>query len=111
MLSFTKKFLLLNTFIMSSDSFILRTNSIIPMKLRNNLICMNQSPFNKTMISDNNANKSKIYKIEFNNEDDEYNELFRPKYIFGISDYQLVFIRMYMYLVCIYMCISQIMKK
>lgn len=116
MLSIYKLFLLLNSFILPSKCFIVRRNTIIPTRnLRNNLICMNLNPHNTTLNTIN-PKKSKIYKIIFRNiydddYEDEYNELFKPKYILGLSDYQLVFIRMYIYLVIIYYCISQILKK
>ena len=50
-----------------------------------------------------NQNKSNIYKIIFDDDlEDETNKLFKPKYLFGLSDFDLYMIRMYIYLVIIY---------
>lgn len=42
-------------------------------------------------------NTSKIYKMDFN-EESEIDLFFKPKYLFGLSDFHLTFIRIYIYI-------------
>lgn len=46
---------------------------------------------------DNNKNKTTIYRMNYSNED-ENDWLFEPRYAFGLSEYNMIFIRMYVYM-------------
>ena len=67
--------------------------------------------------NDNNDNKntSKIYKIVFSNEDedeDELEQLYKPKYMFGLSEFNLIFIRIIVYyIITIYFIVLIIQKN
>ena len=41
-------------------------------------------------------NTSKIYKMDFN-EESEIDLFFKPKYMFGLSDFHMTFLRIYVY--------------
>ena len=45
-------------------------------------------------------NTSKVFKMDYS-EEDEYENLFTPKYMFGLSEYNMILIRIYVYMVII----------
>lgn len=45
-------------------------------------------------------NTSKVFKMDYS-EDDEYENLFKPRYMFGLSEYNMILIRLYVYMVII----------
>jgi hypothetical protein len=52
-------------------------------------------------------NKSKIYKITFDDDiEDEKDKLFKPKYKFGLTDFDLFLFRMYIYFVLLFTIID-----
>ena len=57
-------------------------------------------------------NTSKIYKIDFSEENkNDYDELFEPRYIFGLSDYNLILLRIYIYMVITLHCLTMYADK
>ena len=59
-----------------------------------------------------NKNTSKIYKIVFSNEDeDELEQLYKPKYMFGLSEFNLIFIRIIVYYIITIYFIALIIQK
>ena len=62
--------------------------------------------------NDNDKNTSKIYKIVFSNEDeDELEQLYKPKYMFGLSEFNLIFIRIIVYYIITIYFIALIIQK
>lgn len=61
----------------------------------------------------NDKNTSKIYKIVFSNdEEDELEQLYKPKYMFGLSEFNLIFIRIIVYyIITIYFIVLIIQKN
>ena len=52
-------------------------------------------------------NKSKIYKIIFDDDlEDKNDKLFKPKYIFGLTDFDLFLFRLYIYFVILFTIID-----
>ncbi len=52
-------------------------------------------------------NKSKTYKIIFDDDlEDEKDKLFKPKYIFGLTEFDLFLFRMYIYFVILFTIID-----
>ncbi len=52
-------------------------------------------------------NKSKIYKIIFDDDlEDEKDKLFKPKYKFGLTEFDLFLFRMYIYFVLLFTIID-----
>jgi len=60
--------------------------------------------------NDNDKNTSKIYKIVFSNED-ELEQLYKPKYMFGLSEFNLIFIRIFVYYIITIYFIALIIQK
>jgi len=60
--------------------------------------------------NDNDKNTSKIYKIVFSNED-ELEQLYKPKYMFGLSEFNLIFIRIIVYYIITIYFIALIIQK
>ena len=58
----------------------------------------------------NDKNTSKIYKIVFSNED-ELEQLYKPKYMFGLSEFNLIFIRIIVYYIITIYFIALIIQK
>lgn len=60
-------------------------------------VCMNK---NSLPEHNDNKNKSKVYKLDFS-DDDKFNDdwLFEPRYAFGLSEFNMIFIRIYVYMV------------
>jgi hypothetical protein len=105
-------------------SFLLLINNsigfIFPVKY-NSIVCKTPQINNNMLImhnmhmknNDNNDNKntSKIYKIVFSNED-ELEQLYKPKYMFGLSEFNLIFIRIIVYyIITIYFIVLIIQKN
>jgi len=55
-------------------------------------------------------NTSKIMKMDFS-EHNDYDELFEPRYIFGLSDYNLILLRIYIYMVITLHCLTMYADK
>ena len=110
-------------------SFLLLINNsigfIFPVKY-NSIVCKTPQINNIMLImhnmhmknNDNNdkINTSKIYKIVFSNEDeDEYEyeleQLYKPKYMFGLSEFNLIFIRIFVYYIITIYFIALIIQK
>ena len=98
-------------------SFLLLINNsigfIFPVKY-NSIICRTPQINNNMLMknNDNDKNTSKIYKIVFSNEDeDELEQLYKPKYIFGLSEFNLIFIRIIVYYIITIYFIALIIQK
>ena len=59
---------------------------------------MHMSLKNNTLIPKTNI--SKVFKMDYS-EEDEYENLFKPRYMFGLSEYNMILIRLYVYMVII----------
>ena len=99
-------------------SFLLLINNsigfIFPVKY-NSIVCrtpqINNNMHNMHMKNnDNEKNTSKIYKIVFSNED-ELEQLYKPKYMFGLSEFNLIFIRIIVYYIITIYFIALIIQK
>jgi hypothetical protein len=104
-------------------SFLLLINNsigfIFPVKY-NSIVCRTPQINNNMHImhimhmknNDNEKNTSKIYKIVFSNEDeDELEQLYKPKYMFGLSEFNLIFIRIFVYYIITIYFIALIIQK
>ena len=102
-------------------SFLLLINNsigfIFPVKY-NSIVCRTPQINNMHNMhmknNDNNdkKNTSKIYKIVFSNEDeDELEQLYKPKYMFGLSEFNLIFIRIIVYYIITIYFIALIIQK
>jgi hypothetical protein len=89
------KFLYINLYF--TDGFIITPNYKIIQCKSNNLL-VNVNNYNKTL---NTNTTSKIYKLDFDNEDNEMDLFFKPKYLFGLSEYHMTFVRIYVYMTTI----------
>ena len=58
----------------------------------------------------NTTKPSKIFKMDFS-EEDEIEELFKPRYAFGINEYQMILIKIYVYMVITIYCLTQIIFR
>lgn len=85
-------FLYLNFYF--SDGFIITPNCKI-IQYKSNKILANAQNYNKTL---NTNTTTKIYKLDFDNEDNEIDLFFKPKYLFGLSEYHMTFVRIYVYI-------------
>ena len=100
-------------------SFLLLINNsigfIFPVKY-NSIVCRTPQINNMHNMhmknNDNNdkKNTSKIYKIVFSNED-ELEQLYKPKYMFGLSEFNLIFIRIIVYYIITIYFIALIIQK
>ena len=99
-------------------SFLLLINNsigfIFPVKY-NSIVCRTPQINNMHIMhmknNDNNdKNTSKIYKIVFSNED-ELEQLYKPKYMFGLSEFNLIFIRIIVYYIITIYFIALIIQK
>jgi hypothetical protein len=62
---------------------------------------------NKTL-----TNTSKVYKMDYrSDEEKEYEEFFKPKYLFNLSEFHMTFIRIYVYMVITLHFISVYFEK
>jgi len=62
---------------------------------------------NKTL-----TNTSKVYKMDYrSDEEKEYEEFFKPKYLFNLSEFHMTFIRIYVYMVITLHFISIYLQK
>lgn len=89
---YTKIILLCTYLIMHSNAFVPLSYYCKPRKLIQYHTSMNMV---KNM-SDS-KNTSKIYKLDFTGYNDD--DMYEPKYAFGLSDIDMIFIRLYMYMV------------
>ena len=62
------------------------------------------------ILHDENKNKSKVYKMEYSN-DENTDWLFEPRYAFGLSEFNMIFIRLYIYLVTILNAMTIIISR
>jgi len=90
--------------------FPVKYNSIIckTPQINNNMLIMHMNKHNN-----DNKNTSKIYKIVFSNdEEDELEQLYKPKYMFGLNELNLIFIRIIVYyIITIYLIVLIIQKN
>ena len=56
------------------------------------------------------TNHSNIYKMDFTEETEE-EWLFKPRYAFGLSEFQMTFLRIYVYTYTLASIVSVLMKK
>jgi len=94
--------------------FPVKYNSIIcrTPQINNNMLIMHNMHIMHMKNNNNDKNTSKIYKIVFSNEDeDELEQLYKPKYMFGLSELNLIFIRIYVYYIITIYFIALIIQK
>lgn len=60
----------------------------------------------QTIMYNNPKNASKIYKMDFSDHNDDDNEIFEPKYAFGLSEYDMSLLRIYANIVSIFTIIN-----
>lgn len=93
--------------------FPVKYNSIVckTLQINNNMLIMHNMHM-KNNDNNDNKNTSKIYKIVFSNEDeDELEQLYKPKYMFGLSEFNLIFIRIIVYYIITIYFIALIIQK
>jgi len=62
-------------------------------------------------MSMNKKNSSKIYKLDFSEDMEEIEDkLHKPRYAFGFSEFQMIFLRIYVYMVITIYCLRQIIE-
>jgi hypothetical protein len=63
---------------------------------------------------DKKHNISKIYRMDFSEEDhsvDEYQDFMKPRYAFGLSEYHMTLLRIYVYMVITLQILTHIIMK
>lgn len=60
-------------------------------------------------MSMNKKNSSKIYKLDFSEDMEEIEDkLHKPRYVFGLSEFQMILLRIYVYMVITIYCLRHI---
>ncbi len=59
-------------------------------------------------MSMNKKNTTKIYKLDFSDDTDDL--LHKPQYVFGLSEFQMILLRIYVYMVITIYCLRQIIE-
>jgi hypothetical protein len=93
--------------------FPVKYNSIVckTPQINNNMLIMHNMHMKNNDNDNDKKNTSKIYKIVFSNED-ELEQLYKPKYMFGLSEFNLIFIRIIVYyIITIYFIVLIIQKN
>jgi hypothetical protein len=83
-------------FIQSVSGFVFGSN-LLAYKKHHSPVVLQMSIKNNTLLPKN-FNESKVFKMDFSEEND-YENLFKPKYMFGLSEYNMILIRLYVYIV------------
>ena len=82
----------------SKPSSIPQLYQSLPASIRyrnHHILCAHNSSLKSNMIKTNITNK--VYKMNYENED-PYEELFKPRYAFGLNEYNMILIRIYVYI-------------
>lgn len=98
-----------------SNCFISTSNKITfnrPHLIKNKQISLHMNAKNSSVALSNYKNESKVYKINFPNIYDDNDDLFEPRYSFGLSEYDIIILRIYVnVIVTIYTLILVVSKS
>jgi len=103
-------FLILHIFSYNSSAF------IIPSIYSKNLQVYNRPRNSLTLhsahknINHNKTNTSKVFKMDFTEETEE-EQLFKPRYSFGLSEFDMILLRIYVYMVVTIYCVTIIFEN
>jgi hypothetical protein len=61
-------------------------------------------------VNQNKTNTSKILKLDFTDETEE-EKLFAPRYSFGLSEFDMILLRIYVYMVVTIYCLTMIFEN
>jgi hypothetical protein len=112
-LRFVKNILLLSCFLHASDAFIHHSyiKNIKPLLFRQNTCNTNNIVLYVGKNDDNNnKNVSKVFKMDFSEDNDE-DWIHKPRYAFGLSEYQFILLKIYVYNVITLYLIGIIINK
>ncbi len=88
-------YLLFLLYFSSSNSFL--TSKPMLINTKTNIILR---AHNNRTLDNQNITKSKVFKMDYRtDEEKELEEFFKPKYLFGLAEYHMTFIRIYVYIV------------
>jgi hypothetical protein len=91
-----------NAFMPKSHAFIIHA----PMHMHNKM-CF---PLRMKHSNNDSKNTSKIYRMDFS-EDDELENFLKPRYAFGLSEYHMTLMRIYVYMVITLQIITYVVFK
>lgn len=97
-----------NCFIATSNNLALNR----PQLIKNKQISLHMNEKNSSLALSNYKNESKVYKINFPNIYEDDDGLFEPRYSFGLSEYDIIILRIYVnIIVTIYTLILVVTKS
>jgi len=104
-------FLILHLLSFNSSAFIIPSvnNKLLQVHNipRHNILTLHSAHKN---INHNKTNASKVFKMDFSEESEE-EQLFKPKYNFGLSEFDMILLRIYIYMVITIYCITIIFEN